>query len=121
MYNLRYHEKSNAYYIELESEKCLELKRKLKKVSAHLRHLQDTQSEEWRRVSHKRAVLQRQVRESVRYVRIRERDIPPNAHVRPLYIIEGEVVTISATGYKRLVRNIRVDQPEETANTLEQT
>lgn len=121
MYNVRYHEKSNAYYIQIESEKYVELKRKLKKVSTHLRHLQDTQSEEWHRVAHKRTVLQRQVRENVRYVRIQERDIPPNAHIRPLHIIEGEIVTISAPGYKRLIRNIRVDQPEETVNTFEQT
>lgn len=121
MYNVRYHKKSNAYYIQIKSEKHEELKRKLKKASVCLSHLQDTQSDEWHRVAHKRAVLQRQVRESLRYVRIREQDIPPNAHIRPLYIMEGKVVTISVSGYNRLIRNIRVDPPEETAGTCEET
>ncbi len=121
MYDVRYHKKSNAYYIQIETEKCEELKRRLRKASACLSHLQDVRSEEWHRVAHKRAVLQRQVRESLRYVRIREQDIPPNARIRPIYIMEGEVVTISASGYNRLIRNIRIDPPEKTAGTFEET
>lgn len=121
MYNVRYHQESNAYYIQIKSEKNEELKRKLKKVSTQMKHLQDTQSPEWRRAAHKRTILQRQVRESLRYVRIREQDIPPNAHIRPIYIMEGEIVTISASGYNRLIRNIRIDPPEETAGLFEES
>lgn len=121
MYNVRYHPKSNAYYIQIKSNKSEELKHKLKKANANLNRLRDTQSEEWRRAAHRRAVLQRQVRESLRYVRIREEDIPPNAHIRPLYTMEGEIVTISTPGYNKLIRNIHIDPPAEPAQTCDET
>lgn len=101
---LRYYAKTDTYYIQIQGTQYDQIDTKIRRIAAHLNHLQSQKHEEERnRLMERRKLLVQERRRSLRYVEVPLSDIPGNVRARPIYDLCGQVVTVEPERYAQLL------------------
>lgn len=102
--SLRYYVKNDTYYIQIRGADYDKIDTQIRRIGAHLCHLQSKEHEKERtQLMERRRRLVQERRRSQRYVEIPASDIPGNAHARPIYDLPGQIVTVEPERYEQLL------------------
>lgn len=104
--------KTDTYYIQIQGAQYDRINTQIKRIAAHLGHLQSEGHEEERaRLMERRRHLVQERRRSQHYVEIRASDIPGNVHARPIYDLPGQIVTAEPQWYAELLGKLQKPDP----------
>ena len=106
--SVRYHIETDTYYMQIKGSQYSRLNKKIKKISAHMDHLQDEKHmKERARLAEYRRFLVQERRQALYYVVISASDIPENAHIRPIYDLTGQILTAEPERYAELLDKLQ--------------
>lgn len=111
--DLRYHAKTDTYYIQIRGEKYSRIDNKIRHINTRLKHIRGEQFlQERQELEKRRKRLLWEKRQAERYVQVHAADVPPNVSARPIYSLTGEIEAAEPMRYAQLLNRLRRNDHE---------